>query len=104
MTDIDKICSMKNHIKKSTDKESVKKVTLKKLGERIRQIRISKGYSSYEYFAYDHNISRAQFGRYERGEDLRFSTLAIIIEAFDMTLEEFFAEGFDNKKIKSRTK
>ncbi len=73
---------------------------LKELGERIRQIRISKGYTSYEYFAYEHNISRAQFGRYERGEDLRFSTLVRIIEAFDMTLEEFFAEGFESKKGK----
>ena len=71
------------------------KIVLNKLGERIRQIRIKKGYTSYEYFAYDHKISRAQFGRYERGEDLRFSTLVRIIEAFDMTLEEFFKEGFD---------
>ncbi|HBX52462.1 MAG: transcriptional regulator [Bacteroidetes bacterium RIFOXYA12_FULL_35_11] len=72
-----------------------KEETLSRLGERIRQLRISKGYTSYEYFAYEHNISRAQFGRYERGEDLRFSTLIKIIDAFDMTIEEFFSEGFD---------
>lgn len=89
---------MKKQNKKAIIKESVKEVTLKKLGNRIRELRISKGYSSYEYFAYDHNISRAQFGRYERGEDLRFSTLVKIIEAFNMTLEEFFSEGFGNKK------
>ncbi|WP_407509335.1 helix-turn-helix domain-containing protein [Elizabethkingia anophelis] len=59
-----------------------------------KALRIKKGYTSYEYFAYEHNISRAQFGRYERGEDLRFSTLARIITAFDMTFEEFFSEGF----------
>lgn len=71
-----------------------KEAVLKKLGARIKEIRIKKGYSSYEYFAYEHNISRAQFGRYERGEDLRFSTLAKIIAAFEMTFEEFFSEGF----------
>lgn len=71
-----------------------KEVVLKKLGARIKEIRMKKGYSSYEYFAYEHNISRAQFGRYERGEDLRFSTLAKIIAAFEMTFEEFFSEGF----------
>lgn len=72
-----------------------KETVLKKLGNRIKQIRIEKGYSSYEYFAYEHNISRAQFGRYERGEDLRFSTLARIVDAFDMTFEEFFSKGFE---------
>lgn len=33
-----------------------KETVLKKLGNRIKQIRIEKGYSSYEYFAYEHNI------------------------------------------------
>lgn len=80
------------------NKDFSKEEVLKKLGERIKSLRIKKGYSSYEYFAYEHNISRAQFGRYERGEDLRFSTLIKIIKAFDMTLEEFFSEGFDGKE------
>lgn len=69
--------------------------TLKKLGERIKQLRIDKGYTSYEYFAYDHNISRAQFGRYEKGQDLRMSSLIKIINAFEISLEEFFSNGFD---------
>ncbi|MBW7675660.1 helix-turn-helix domain-containing protein [Chryseobacterium chendengshani] len=80
-------------------KELSTEKTLKSLGERIKSLRIKKGYTSYEYFAYEHNISRAQFGRYERGEDLRFSTLLRIIDAFDMTLEEFFSEGFSKSGI-----
>mgnify|MGYP000853983014 FL=1 len=68
---------------------------LQKLGDRIKQLRIAKGYTSYEYFAYEHNISRAQFGRYEQGQDLRFSSLVKICNAFGMTLDEFFSEGFD---------
>ncbi len=75
-----------------------KKIVLKQLGQRIKALRIDKGYTSYEYFAYEHNISRAQFGRYERGEDLRFSTLIKIVNAFDLTLEEFFSVGFENNK------
>ncbi|MGE8555019.1 MAG: helix-turn-helix domain-containing protein [Chryseobacterium jejuense] len=77
------------------EKEFLKEEVLKKLGKRIKEIRIAKGYSSYEYFAYEHNISRAQYGRYEKGEDLRFSTLAKVINAFGMTMNEFFAEGFE---------
>lgn len=67
---------------------------LKKLSERIRQLRIAKGYGNYETFAYEHDLPRAQYGRYERGQDIRFSTLVKVIKAFDMTVEEFFSEGF----------
>jgi len=67
---------------------------LKMLGSRIKALRIKKGYSNYEFFAYDHDIPRAQFGRYENGQDLKFSSLIKIVSAFGMTLEEFFSEGF----------
>jgi transcriptional regulator with XRE-family HTH domain len=66
-----------------------------KIGKRIKQLRIEQGYSSYEYFAYEHNISRAQFGRYEKGQDLGISSLIRVVNAFGMTLEQFFSEGFD---------
>lgn len=74
------------------EKEKSKEVLL--LGERIKSLRIAKGYTNYEYFAYEHNIPRAQFGRYEKGEDIRFSSLVKVVQAFGMTLEEFFSEGF----------
>jgi hypothetical protein len=81
--------------KRKTAKSPMKPdAELKKLGDRIKQLRISKGFSSYEYFAYEHDISRAQFGRYESGQDLRYSSLIKVINAFNMTVEEFFNEGF----------
>lgn len=76
-------------VKKLPNKELVK------LGKRIRELRIKKGYSNYETFAYDHNIPRAQFGRYEQGEDLRYSSLLRVVKALGVTMEEFFSEGFD---------
>ncbi len=66
-----------------------------KLARRIKSLRISKGYTNYETFAYEKGISRSQYGRYENGEDLRFSSLMRVIEAFDMTPSEFFGEGFE---------
>ncbi len=73
----------------------LKDINLEKLGKRIKELRIKKGYSNYENFAYDNNISRSQFGRYENGQDIRFSTLLRIIAAFDMSIKDFFSEGFD---------
>jgi transcriptional regulator with XRE-family HTH domain len=78
---------------KATTKEKPKNVLL--LAKRIKELRKKAGYTSYETFAYDHNITRSQWGRYERGEDLRFTSLVKVCQAFNITLEEFFSEGFD---------
>ena len=67
----------------------------RKLGDRIKQLRIKKGYTSYEIFAFENGINRAQFGRYERGEDLRYSSLLKVCDALGVTIKEFFSEGFE---------
>ncbi len=87
---------MKARDKKSPQFEHLDKdIVLKKMGARIKALRIKHGYTSYEYFAYDHNISCAQFGRYEKGQDLRVSSLIKIVNAFNISLQEFFEQGFD---------
>ena len=68
---------------------------LQNLGKRIKKLRKQKGYSNYEIFAFDNNIPRSQYGRYEKGEDLRFSSLLKVIKALGITFEEFFSDGFD---------
>lgn len=67
---------------------------IQKLAARIRQLRIAKGYTNYEQFAYENDISRAQYGRYEKGEDLRFTSLMKVIRALGVTPEEFFSDDF----------
>lgn len=89
---------MESKGKKGSKKKPVEltpEAELEKLGKRIKSLRIKAGYTSYEYFAYEHDIPRAQFGRYEQGQDLRFSSLVKIVNAFGMTLPEFFSDGFD---------
>ena len=68
---------------------------LKKLGARIKALRLKNGYTNHEIFAYENGIDRVQFGRYERGSsDMQYSSLLKVVKAFNMTLEEFFSEGF----------
>jgi transcriptional regulator with XRE-family HTH domain len=67
------------------------------LAKRIRELR-HRTHSSYEIFAYDNNITRSQWGRYETGEDVRFSSLVKVCRIFNITLQEFFSEGFENVK------
>ena len=80
---------------KLEEKHTLKEEDLKKLADRIRSLRLKKGYSNYENFAYEHDIARAQYGKYEKGEDLRYSSLLKVIKALGVTPKEFFSEGFD---------
>jgi len=77
-------------------KEKSKEVKL--LAKRIRQLRIAKGYSSQETFAYDHEYTLSYYSRLERGEDIRFSSLVKVCKALDIDLKTFFSLGFDKHK------
>ena len=67
---------------------------LAKLGERMKLLRKKAGHTSYEYFAYENEISASQYAKYERGGNIQFNTLIKILKALDVTFEEFF-KGFD---------
>lgn len=69
---------------------------IQRLAKRIRSLRIQKGYTSYESFALEKGIHRAQYGRYETGTDIQFTSLVKIAQSFEMSLEEFFSEGFED--------
>ncbi|MEC3906119.1 helix-turn-helix transcriptional regulator [Tamlana sp. 2201CG12-4] len=84
-----------------TDKKQKKKSKspyteeqLLKVGNRLKQIRIEKGFSNYENFAFTHDLPRSQYGRYENGEDMRLSSLIKVLEAMEVSLEEFFNKDF----------
>lgn len=76
-------------------KQDIENIELEKLAKRIKSLRIKKGYSNYETFAYDNDLPRAQYGRYEQGQDLRYTSLIKVVKALGVTMEEFFSEGFD---------
>jgi hypothetical protein len=63
---------------------------IKKIGERLRELRKKAGYTSYESFAFDHDVPRVQYGRMEAGVNLRIATLMRVLDIHKITLEEFF--------------
>lgn len=70
--------------------------TLKKIGAKLKKIRKQKGYPNSDDFAYDHDINRSQYGKYEAGAmDMRVSSLLKTVNLLGLTIEEFFAEGLD---------
>lgn len=79
---------MKNAKKTVTKNPTLDEI--QQIGAKLKEIRIDKGFTSYEAFANEHELSRAMYGRYEKGQDMRISTLIKILKAMDLTLEEFF--------------
>ncbi len=65
------------------------------IGRRLKELRKSKGYSSQETFAYDAEIPRALYGKYEKGSNLTIASLFRIIKFHGLTFEDFFSKGFD---------
>ena len=70
---------------------------LKNLSKKIKEERKKRGFSSYELFSYDIDISRAGMAKYESGnfDDIRLRTLLKIIDGLGMSVSEFFSNGFD---------
>lgn len=60
------------------------------IGEKLRKIRIDRGYSSHEFFAWEHNIPRVQYWRMEKGSNFTIRTLLRVLDAHEMSLQEFF--------------
>lgn len=65
-----------------------------KIAEKLERIRIEKGFTSYENFAIEYNLSRMQYWRMEKGTNFTFESLLKILDAHQMTLSEFF-EGIE---------
>jgi len=71
------------------------KKLLEDIGNRMRELRKEQGFGNYEQFAFEHELPRTQYGRYEKGGDLRVSSLIKVLDAFDISLSDFF-KNFDD--------
>jgi transcriptional regulator with XRE-family HTH domain len=68
---------------------------LKKLGNRIKTLRMQAGHFHYEKFAYQHNIGRILLRRVELGGNVNYKNLLKIINALGVSPAEFFSSGVD---------
>lgn len=63
---------------------------LKAVGQRVRELRIQKGYGSFEFFAWEHKISSATIKNMEHGKNATLVSLKRVLKALDVSPEEFF--------------
>lgn len=63
----------------------------KEIGDKLKHLRLKNGYSSYENFAVEHELSRMQYWRIEKGlTNLTIRSLVKILNIHRVTLEDFF--------------
>lgn len=71
------------------------KVILEKIGNKLRKLRIKKGYKSHEIFAYDNEISRVHYWRIEKGvTNITIKSLLKVLSIHNITLKDFFCKDF----------
>ena len=64
---------------------------LKEIGDKLKELRIKKGYTSYENFAIDNDLGRMQYWRLENGKtNLTIKSLLKILAIHEISLSEFF--------------
>lgn len=62
-----------------------------KIGNRIKQLRVDAGYTNAEKFAFENEITRSQYANWEKGQDMKISSILRITAIHDLNLKEFFA-------------
>lgn len=65
------------------------------IAKRIKELRKKQGYENQEHFAWEKNLSRSLYGKYEKGANMTLDSLEKLIKAFGITVKEFFSKGFD---------
>ena len=77
---------------KDAANETIEEARILKIAHKIRGLRLQKGYSSHENFAWDHNLSRVQYWRIEKGSNITIKTLLSILDIHQISLSEFFKD------------
>jgi len=61
------------------------------VADKLVKLRKESGATSYENFAFDHELPRVQYWRLEKGKsDFRITSLVKVLRAHEMDLKEFF--------------
>ncbi|MCD6066279.1 MAG: hypothetical protein K0S33_1105 [Bacteroidetes bacterium] len=80
----------------SKKSQNISEETIRKIGAKIKELRIKAGYTSYETFALDHNLDRKQYWRIENGSNITIRSLLRILKLHNKSLKDFFSKGIED--------
>lgn len=73
---------------KDSDKEIDEQI--QRIATKLKELRKAKGFTSYETFAFEHEINRVQYWRIEKGQNITLKTLIKVLKIHNVTLSDFF--------------
>ncbi|WP_299223833.1 helix-turn-helix transcriptional regulator [uncultured Psychroserpens sp.] len=83
--------------KKKNDTDKTFEKVLNLMADRLKELRIESGYTSYENFAWDNGINRMQYWKMEKGStNFTMKSLYRVLQVHKMSFGEFF-EGLEKK-------
>ena len=62
----------------------------KRIGLKVKKLRVDAGYKSYEVFAWDNRISRIQYWKMEKGTNCTLKSLHKVLSIHDIKMKDFF--------------
>ena len=65
---------------------------IKSIADKLKQMRIDAGFSSYENFAWKYEIGRMQYWKMEKGTNFTMKSLIKVLNAHNMSLKSFFQD------------
>jgi transcriptional regulator with XRE-family HTH domain len=65
---------------------------LQRIAKKLKQLRLNKGYKSYETFAVDYELDRKQYWRIENGSNITLATLIKVLKIHRVSLKRFFSD------------
>ncbi len=77
--------------------DSVDDERMRKIAEKLKELRKKAGYTNYENFAWDNEIGRVQYWRMEKGANFTMVSFLKILDAHKISLQDFFSSGFEEK-------
>jgi hypothetical protein len=63
-----------------------------KIAQKLKQMRLDKGYTSYETFAWEHEINRVQYWRIEKGSNITLTSLMKVLDIHEVSMKDFFED------------
>ncbi len=68
-----------------------KSLVIEQIGSRLKHLREQKGFTSYERFAIEYDISRMHYWQIEKGKaNITIRTLEKLLEIHEISIEKFF--------------
>ena len=78
------------------------KEVLEEIGLRFKTLRIEEGYTSYEHFAIENDLSRMHYWQIEKGKaNITIRTLLNILSIHNCSIEDFFKININKNDTKT---